>query len=336
MPTGYRTLDGIDFNQILYGPAGLQPALDLYRSVDLPIIRALAMPWGERLYKYYLSEKNGFQRLGPVQRPDRKIVVEATMTPFVEKFGYGVGTDLDTLRRSTGQQVMADLARPMKEDPEHVLTQFISKMMTNPGTNNAGYGFYNGQFATEEKLTAPPNFRQRSFPSDHNHYLTSKTATDLAVEDFTAVKETIRHHGHNGALAGFLNANGVRVLEELAAFDNGSIIRSPISDQTAVLGFNDIFTIWGITFHSTEVVPDGYVLVVETNPSDETGRPLVLFEPDNIKGLNMYPGPNPNYPLIESYWDRWMGVKVFQRGAGVALQYSTPSVATVYDDPVFI
>ena len=100
MPAGYRTMDGIDLNDIWYGGAGIQAAVDLYRSVELPVITSLAMPWPEQLMKYGISQKNGFQVLGPGQRPDRKTVDIATVYPTVTKYGYATGTDLDTLRRS--------------------------------------------------------------------------------------------------------------------------------------------------------------------------------------------------------------------------------------------
>ncbi|HSE46339.1 MAG TPA: hypothetical protein VLA89_13520 [Gemmatimonadales bacterium] len=332
MPQGYRTMDGIDFNDIWYGGAGIQAAVDLYRRVELPIITSLAMPWPETLMKYGISNRNGFQPLGPGERPNRKTIEIATMYPDVQKYGYGVGTDLDTLRRSTGREIMLDLNRPMQEDPENVLTVFLQTMLNGPDaqTNNSKYSFYNGQYATEEKITAPPVYQQNTFSSNHTHYLAKSGG--LASTDFTDMKQTIREHGHKGGLAAFINSNGVQQLEDLAAFTQASIIRSPVTDQVAVAGFNDVFTIWGITFHSTEMMPNDYVLVVETSPV-ETGRPLVMYEPANMRGLTMHPGPANDYPLIESFWDRWFGVKVFQRGAGAVLyyghstSYSTPTLA---------
>src|SRR5687768_7520067 len=120
MPPGYRTMDGIDFNDIWYGGAGISAAVDMYRRVDVPVIAGLATPWPETIMKYGISEKNGFQVLSPGQRPDRKLITIATQYPTVTKYGYGVGTDLDTLRRSTGREVLLDLNRPMLEDPENV------------------------------------------------------------------------------------------------------------------------------------------------------------------------------------------------------------------------
>ena len=332
MAVGYRTSDLIDFNEIWYG---LVSVYDQYQTVSMPVIESLVMRMGRQIMKYALSESNGFQRLGPGERPDRKLVTIATMYPTVEKFGYAVGTDLDTLRMGAAKEIMLDVARPIKEDPEHVFVQMLKTMMINPGSLNQGYGWWNGQFAPEEKLTAPPRFQQNTFSSNHTHYLTSLNPGAISLADFTAIKQTIKHHGNNGPIVAFINSQEVQALEDLASFTQSAIIRSGISDMVAISGFQDRFQLQGVTFHATEMMPAGYMLFVEGN-NQEADRPLIMFEPDNMSGLNLFPGPNDNYPLVEAFYERWMGFKVWRRGAGVALQISEPDTADVYDDPVFV
>lgn len=334
MPQGYRTLDGIDLNDIWYGPgqngAGIAGAVDMYRRVDIPVLRSLAMPWGRKLIKYAISEKNGFQRLAPGQRPDRKNVQMATQFPVVEKRGYGVGTDLDTLQMSTGREITLDLNRPMEEDPELVFLLMLQVMMKDPGTANKKYGFWNGTFASEEELTTPPKFQNNSFAASHNHYYRTGAAT-IRIADITEAKKTIRHHGNSGALAGFINSVEQQALEDLASFTASSLTRSPVSDAVAVNGFQDAFRLLGVDWFVTEMIPAGYFLMAEFSPS-ESRRPLVEYAPENMAGLRLHPGNNPNYPLVESYFDRWIGHKVLNRGAGVAVQIATGSG---YTDPTF-
>jgi len=334
MSQGYRTMDGIDLNDIWYGGAGIAAAVDMYRQAELPLITALALPWPENVMKYGISERNGFQVLSPGERPNRKLVDIATVYPVVKKYGYGVGTDLDTLQRSSGREIMLDMNRPMQEDPENVLTRFLEVMMSGQDaqSNNTKYSFYNQGFAAEEKITTPPRYQQQTFLSTHNHYLASATTATLVLKDLTALKKTIREHGHTGPLLGFINSDGVQKLEDLATFTSSSLVRSPITDQVAVQGFSDVFQLLGITFHVSELIPTGYILLVEGNQA-ETGRPLIMHEPANMRGLRLHPGPMNDYPLIESFWDRWFGVKVFQRGAGAALFFGSHSGS--YVTPTF-
>jgi hypothetical protein len=201
-------MDGIDLNDIWYGGAGIQSAVDLYRSVELPLIQALAMPWPEQIMKYGISAKNGFQVLAPSERPNRKYVEIASMYPTVTKYGYGVGTDLDTLQRSTGREVMIDQNRPMQEDPENVLSVFLQVMLSGADaqTANSLYSFYNGQYSAEEKITAPPAYQQNTFVAGHSHYIAK--AGGLASTDFTDIKQTIPEHGHKGSIVAFLKLDG--------------------------------------------------------------------------------------------------------------------------------
>ena len=132
------------------------------------------------------------------------------------------------------------------------------------------------------------------------------------------MKTDLRMHGITGNLACFINAQGVQDLELAASWQGTTIIRSPVSDMVAIDGFGETFQLNGVVFHVTEMMPNHYALVVETD-APEFQKLLVYFEPDNIKGLQLHPGPQPQYPLIYSSWDRWFGVKVMNRSAGIAM-----------------
>lgn len=325
MPGGYVTTDMVDFNEIYYD--SLIPAVDTYRTVELPVLSNMFMKHDESIMKYFLSEKNGYQRLSQGERPNRKNVTEAVVLPRVGKWGYGVGSDLDTLRRIDSRYIRTAIDRGFAEDSENLVIEMLKVVLTEPGTNNAGYGWWNGQFSPEEKITAPPRYQNNTFNANHTHYT---TASSLTLPAISAMKQTIRHHGHKGSLVALINSVQAQAIEDLAAWTGNAVIHNPISDAIAVMGFTDMFTLLGITWMVTECMPAGYILCMEVTP-EEGRRPLILFEPKNMAGLNLMPGPMNDYPLVEAFFERWFGLKVWQRGAGVVLQitggaYSSPSL----------
>lgn len=329
MAQGYVTTDGIDFNEIYY--RGLVQAMDMYRRVELPVLSNLAEPAGEEIFKYGISEKNGYQPLGMGARPNRKYVQEAALYPTVKKYGYGIGSDLDTLRRSSRRQINMAIDRGFAEDPENVLLQMLKVMLKDPGTSNQRGGWYNGSFSTEEVITAPPSFQQNTFLAAHTHYYQSNSS-GLTLAVLTTAKGHLKHHGNGGQPIAFINNVQVQELETLAAFTANTLTRSPISDMVAVNGFTDQFRLLGIEFYATEMMPANYMLVLDSSPLAGR-RPLVMFEPANMRGLNLMPGPMNDYPLVESFFERWFGFKVWNRGGGVAIQIVNS--ASAYVDPTF-
>jgi hypothetical protein len=325
MPGGYVTTDLIDFNEIYYN--SLVPAVDTYRAIELPILDTLVMRHDESIMKYGLSEKNGYQRLSLGERPTRKYVAIAEVLPRVGKWGYGIGSDLDTLRRSNGREIQMAIDRGFAEDAETLVQELLRQALTTPGTNNAGYGWWNGQYSAEEKVTAPPRYGNNTFAANHTHYL---TASAITLPSITSLKQTLIHHGYKGRLVALINSVEAQAIEDLAAWTSNQIIRSPITDAIAVMGFTDGFQLLGIQWYVTEAMPAGYILLMETQV-EEGKRPFLMFEPKNMSGLNLMPGVMNDYPLVESYFERWFGFKVWQRGAGAVLQitagaYTSPTL----------
>lgn len=329
MPNGYATTDHMDLNELWYGAV---QAADMYQEVSLPIIDRLVMTHDLSLFKYGISEKNGYEIIALDSKPGMKRVREAAMYPALPlKFGYGVGAGLDSLRLLPSRTVQMNIDRGFKEDSENVLIQIMTKLMTDPSTSNAGFGLYNGQFSAEEIITAPPQYQQNVFSSAHNHYYTTGAAT-IRLADITAAKLTIRHHGNKGPLVGLLNSAQVAELEALAAFTSSSLVRSPISDAVAVLGFTDTFQLFGVQWMATEAIPAGYFTVFELGDT-EGMKMIVQFEPPGMGGLRLMPGPMNDYPLVESFFERFASWKIWRRGAAVSVQVT---VSASYTNPTFV
>jgi hypothetical protein len=328
MKNALFTLDMIDLNELWYG--AIVPVADQYQEVALPVLSSMVRMHGLDLFSYYIADDGGYQKLAIDSRPTHTQLEKAYMYARFGKFGRGVGSGLDSLRLSTGRDVTAAVDRGFKAYSEHVLRELLKVVLTNPGTSNAGYGLFNGEFSAEEKITAPPRHQMNTFAANHSHYIVSG-GTTIALDDITEGKQTIRHHGHAGPILAMVNSNVVRQFENLAAFTANPMVRSPISDAVAVMGFKDRWTQLGVEWLSTEMMPDGYVLMAETSESDDE-RLIVQFEPPNLRGLRLMPGPINDYPIVESFFESFAGWKVWKRGAAVAMQikasgtYENPSL----------
>lgn len=326
---GYVTIDGVNYDEIWYGVT--LPAIDQYKEVQLPVLNALAMPHDITIFPYFLSDRMGFQPLAKGQRPDMRKLDEAWIQPTYSKWGVGNGTDRDTLAIAPSRHIIAAINRVFKEDPEEVLKRMLTVMMTKPGALNSTYGFWSGTYAAEENITKPPTFQQNSFLAAHSHYIATNNAS-LTLPFISGLKTHIREHGHSGPLAGFIDSVTRERFENIVQVTAG-ITRSTVSDAVILDGFQDQFHLLGIDWYVTEMMPTDYGLVVQISGEDEFGRPLIMFEPPTLQGLQLHPGTDALHPLIESYFDRWAGWKVFQRGAGVAFQIVA---STTYTSPTFV
>src|SRR5262245_20892475 len=112
---GYFTADQIDLNELWYQAQLTAP--DQYQIADLPIVGSLVTTRDMTIMKYGIGERNGYDEIALDTKPGMKRVREATMYPKLpRKWGYGVGYGLDSMRLSTGRQIMNNLDRGYKED----------------------------------------------------------------------------------------------------------------------------------------------------------------------------------------------------------------------------
>jgi len=80
-----------------------------------------------------------------------------------------------------------------------------------------------------------------------------------------------------------------------------------------------------------DLVPAGYMLGLASGGELSAQNPVGIREHANtaLRGLRLVKGPDPDYPLIDSYYQRGFGTGIRQRGAGVVMMIGTGS----YDIP---
>jgi hypothetical protein len=72
----------------------------------------------------------------------------------------------------------------------------------------------------------------------------------------------------------------------------------------------------------TQYVPQSWFVVVATEGPNSPNNPVSVRQntQPQYRGLRSIPGPNPAYPIVESFWARQVGCGTRHRGAAVVTQ----------------
>ncbi|OFB38370.1 hypothetical protein BA059_14820 [Mycolicibacterium sp. (ex Dasyatis americana)] len=261
------------------------------------------------------------------------------------------------VREATSEQYVSDIREAFNADSRTV-TEMVMNRLFDPAaeTNGEGmtcYGLYTGADSVR-----PPSFMGKSFASDHVHLLASGAAT-LDSEDIELLQDHVLEHGYGGPggtgqLLLLVNPAEGRTISRFRAgvTNNNSKVAnydfipaksapSYLSDMQ-IVGAQPPEDVNGIpvlgSYYRAYVlesflVPLGYVACVATagvdNPGNVIGR---RTHPDPAwQGLRLLPGHFQNYPIVESFYHRTLGVGVRHRGAAAVLQvtagsYSVPTI----------
>lgn len=207
------------------------------------------------------------------------------------------------------------------------------------------YGLYNADG------TVPPKYKNRTFDGTHSHYMTSG-ATTVMPGDLEDLAENITEHGYTRA-AGykhvlFVNSReGKRIQMFERGVDGASHTFVPAQGApTDVIDVNEQFTgprppamygglevlggygVWTIVVD--DLFPEGYIAGVATGGPENLNNPVGLRQHANpsLRGLRLVKGANPDYPLIDSFYQRGIGTGVRQRGGSAIMQITTAAAYT--------
>jgi hypothetical protein len=225
----------------------------------------------------------------------------------------------------------------------------------NRRTNKEGqtvFPFYAG--ATGDQ---PPDVGTTTFADQHNHFVTTNSAT-LTPAHLEALQTLVREHGYT-------NANGYTLVLMINEAQEGTIrnFRSTANGGTGTYDFipaqgtpqqllpTDLnpasATRPAATYKGMEVVgsyaemvivknpfiPSGYLFLFATGGSENIQNPIAIrvHPQTSLQGLRLVKGRTPDYPFIDSFYAEGFGTGIRYRGAGAVLQvvasttYSVPS-----------
>lgn len=215
------------------------------------------------------------------------------------------------------------------------------------GIAHTGFAFYNGDGVV------PPSYNGNTFNGTHTHYRTSGAAA-VTSGDLDEIVADFKSHGfgpENGntlllfvnpltegpVIKGFRNATGAAedfVPSSGARFFTSDTLMgtqpSPTWGPFAVAGaYSELLII------EDTRIPAGYMVALASGGSRLETNPLALREHKQFPGLRIFGGDRLDYPLVDSYYARFTGTSVRQRGAGLVMQitanasYTAPSALVI-------
>lgn len=260
------------------------------------------------------------------------------------------------LANAPANQVDATAAMALEADNRNVFTLVMKTLFNNTRrTNEKGttvYPFYSGVSGGGDG-DDPPDVGAVTFADGHNHYVTTNAAT-LSAASVEALYDNIAEHGYKaeqgykhlllvnkaqadymrnwrsaanggtspatgGGLYDFIPAQGTPsflVPENLRTSTNVTQPPATFNGMTVVGQYGNWLMI------QEDYIPAGYLVGFATGGPDNVENPITLREHPNasLRGLRLVKGRTPDYPLIDSFYNRGIGSGVKTRGAGAVLQ----------------
>lgn len=337
------TADGFDLNNIWLE---FQEAVAVANETRTAIVSLLTFPVSQNIERVSQISQADFEEASEYGEP-----VGARPSGAYFNLGYDF-KDYDLAARFTWKflrdapvaQVEAINAMALEADNRLVFTKVMKALFNNVnrsaeinGLDVPVYPLYNADG------TVPPAWKSNTFDGTHTHYLTSGAATVVSA-DLDDMYEHLRHHGYsmeNGVthvlMCNSREVNTIRTFK-VANGDKWDFIPSTGSpaellDRTVILfgGTQPPATYGGLPVAGKygpwlvledDMFPSAYMVGVGTGGRDNLNNPVGLREHVNpsFRGLRLVKGPNPDYPLIDSFYQRSFGTGVRQRGGSVVMQ----------------
>lgn len=257
------------------------------------------------------------------------------------------------LRDSTAEQIRAVTNYALAADNKLTNGLIVNRIFNpEPEVNEWNHTCY-GLWSSDGMV--PPPYLGKTFDRNHTHYLVSEAAT-IDSGDLDAAINHVQHHGYGvspmSRLIAFMNPQEADEVSKFKAGEanNNTVVATHsfipsagapaylqpdnIVGQIAPAQFNGL-TIDGsygkLWIVRTQYIPAGYFAAVATEGPNSPNNVVSFREHTNAayRGLRAIAGPQPSYPIQESFWARACGGGTRHRGAAVVTQIkeSGPYVA---------
>jgi hypothetical protein len=278
----------------------------------------------------------------------------------LEWYDIGIRYTWRFLATAPAAQIRAIANQVVEADNRNIFTK-VMRTVFNPTNLSATiegqaytvYKFYNND------TTVPPAYKSNTFLSTHTHYFESG-ATTVDSGDVEQLLGAITEHGYLSSqgyrlvlLVNKQEGNQIRKFRlgqtnnnaAVANYDFIPSVSQPdflLSATQQIVGVRPTGVLDGLEVIGSyadaliiqdDYIPAGYMVAFATGGRANLTNPVGFREHENsaIRGLQLVRGPVPDYPLIDSYYQRVFGTGIRQRGAGAVMEianggsYTTPT-----------
>jgi hypothetical protein len=349
-----QTIDGFDLNNIW---TEFQTSIRIVNEQRTTLTQLLTFPVTENVERVAQISQASFEKASEYGEPRalRPVGSFFTLGYDIDDYDIAARFTWKFLRDAPRTQVEAINAMVIEADNRLIYNKVMDSLY-NPtnriadinGADVNVYALYNNDG------TVPPKYKTNTFLGTHTHYLTSGAVT-VDSGDLLEMYEHVRHHGYSfengvrhmlfvnpvqaatiqtfrvatGSTYDFIPSTGVPAMflpRDVTIF-NGQQPPAQISGIPVVGA-------WGpLTVLADDMFPAGYMALIATGGPENLRNPVGFREHANpsFRGLRLVKGPNPDYPLVDSFYQRTFGTGIRQRGGSVIMQIKVGS----YDIPVF-
>jgi hypothetical protein len=255
-----------------------------------------------------------------------------------------------TMIDSVGNAALEAFYRKQLFEVLRTVFNALNLSATINGTAYNVYKFYNNDG------TVPPTYKTNTFLGTHQHYRTTGAGT-LNAGDLDEMLNDFATHGYlqeNGYRTVIMvhktQGDVVRTFRSVANGGTGLYDFLPAQGQPGMLvlttqqvigaqpvantleGLNVIGSYGPALIVQDDWLPSTHVFGFNTGGSDSLGNPVGIREHRNtaLRGLRLVKGRNPDYPLIDSFWNFGFGTGIRNRGAGMVMEVTADAT---YDPP---
>lgn len=351
-----QTIDGFDLNNIWNE---FQRAIQIVNSQRTTLTQILTFPVTANVERVPQISQASFEEASEYGEPRGLRPVGAFFTLGYDIKDYDIAARFTWkfLRDAPRSQVEAINAMVIEADNRLIYNKVMDSLY-NPvnriasinGSDVNVYALYNNDG------TIPPKYKTNTFLSTHTHYLTSGAAT-VDAGDLDEMYEHVRHHGYsfeNGVRhLVFVNSAQAKTIQTFRVATGASWDFIPGTAMPAMFlptnvqifngqqapasisGIPVIGSYGPMTILSDDMFPAGYMALLASGGPENLRNPVGFREHENpsFRGLRLVKGPNPDYPLVDSFYQRTFGTGIRQRGGSVIMQIG---VSGTYVAPVFV